>query len=359
MSLNSTLTLIAPERRDSWHEIHPQIWSPAAAAPREDPARSIMRTLFDQPRWLEAFHLYDAAGSELFERICELPEYYLTRTENAILERNAARIISAAPVQAIVELGAGYSKKTVHLLREQTRQRGSGIFAPIDVSLSGLVAAQEFTAAQFPQLGFFGLNALYEDGFSSIGGEIPSLFVFLGSTVGNFTPPAFIRFFNQLSRAMGPNDYLLLGADRIKDADVLERAYNDAQGITAKFILNVFENINRLTGANFEPAKMRYDSWYDPEWAQIEMYAIASASQQIEFRSFGSGFHWPAGERILVEISRKFDPQRLQQQLEFFDLRPVEHFTDPNRWFSLLLLKKNPEAAVAKRQQNDRPPFFN
>jgi dimethylhistidine N-methyltransferase len=331
---------MAPEKRRQWHQIQPLIWSLADSAPREDLARSVMRTLFDQPRWLEAFHLYDDRGSELFERICDLPEYYLTRTENSILESNATRIIAAAAVEAIVELGAGFSKKTIHLLKQQVRQRRSGIFAPIDVSLPGLVAARDFTAANFPELRFHGLHALYEEGFSSIARDVPSLFVFLGSTIGNFTPPALIRFFTQLSQAMGPNDYLLLGADRIKDTGVLERAYADSLGITATFILNVFHNINGLTGGNFDTASMRYQSWYDPEWAQIEMYAIATAPQEIRFPSFGASFHWPKDERILVEISRKFDPARLQQQLKFFDLNLVEHYTDANEWFSLLLFKK-------------------
>ena len=163
-----------------------------------------MRTLFDQPRWLEAYHLYDDQGSALFERICELPEYYLTRTENSILERNAGRIIASAPAQALVELGAGYAKKTIHLLKEQARQRGSGIFAPIDVSLPGLVAARDFTTANFPELRFNGLHALYEDGFSSVAKDIPTLFIFLGSTIGNFTPPLSFASSRSLPKRWGP-----------------------------------------------------------------------------------------------------------------------------------------------------------
>jgi dimethylhistidine N-methyltransferase len=341
MILDLASSLIAPENRHRWREVQQFIWSLNHDAPREDPAASVMRTLFDQPRWLEAYHLYDDRGSELFERICALPEYYLTRTENAILERHAGSIIANAPTQALVELGAGYSKKTMHLLKEQARQRRSGIFAPIDVSLPGLVAARDFAAANFPELRFNGLHALYEDGFSSIARDIPTLFIFLGSTVGNFTPPTFIRFFTQLSRAMGPHDYLLLGADRIKDTEVLERAYHDSQGITAEFILNVFHNVNRLGGSNFDTAKMRYHSWYNPQWAQIEMYAVATASQEICFPPCDASFHWPKDEPILVEISRKFAPARLQQQLKFFDLSPVAHYTDDNDWFSLLLFKKS------------------
>ncbi len=334
-------SLIAPERQSRWRQIEPSVWSLTDDAPRENPAHSILRTLFDQPRWLEAYHLYDERGSELFERICELPEYYLTRTENSILQANAGPIIAAAPVQALVELGAGYAKKTVHLLKEQVRQRRAGVFAPIDVSLPGLIAARDFTAAAFPELEFHGLHALYEDGFSSVAKEVPTLFVFLGSTMGNFRPPAFIRFFSQFARAMGPQDYLLLGADRIKDTGVLEPAYDDSQGITAQFILNVFNNINRLTGGNFDTAKMRYFSRYDTEWAQIQMYAIATAVQEIDFSAFDASFRWDKEEPILVEISRKFEPERLQQQLQFFGLNPVAHYTDANHWFSLLLFKKS------------------
>ena len=338
--------LFSAVKHDLWHAAEPSIWSLAMDAPQEDPAQSIMRTLWDQPRWLEAYHLYDDRGAELFEKICELPEYYLTRTENGLLERESNRIIDAAPVACIVELGAGSAKKTVHLLKAQVAQRGSSIFAPIDVSLPGLRASKDFVRVHFPQVEFHGLHAQYEDGFSSISRDLPTLFVFLGSTIGNFNPASFVRFFSRLSHAMGPRDFLLLGADRVKDVDVLERAYNDSRGLTADFILNIFHNINRLTGSNFSRDKMRYDSGFNRQWAQIEMYAVSSAMQEIVFSSFGASFRWPKEDRILVEISRKFDPLRLQQQLSFFDLTPMAHYTDAREWFSLLLFKKvSPEFA--------------
>jgi len=338
--------LFSAVKHDLWHAAEPSIWSLAMDAPQEDPAQSIMRTLWDQPRWLEAYHLYDDRGAELFEKICELPEYYLTRTENGLLERESNRIIDAAPVACIVELGAGSAKKTVHLLKAQVAQRGSSIFAPIDVSLPGLRASKDFVRIHFPQVEFHGLHAQYEDGFSSISRDLPTLFVFLGSTIGNFNPASFVRFFSRLSHAMGPRDFLLLGADRVKDVDVLERAYNDSRGLTADFILNIFHNINRLTGSNFSRDKMRYDSGFNRQWAQIEMYAVSSAMQEIVFSSFGASFRWPKEDRILVEISRKFDPLRLQQQLSFFDLTPMAHYTDAREWFSLLLFKKvSPEFA--------------
>ena len=136
----------ALEQMDLWKMREPKIWSRREAEIDSNPSLSILTTLWDQPRWLEAYHLYDQHGSELFEQICELPEYYLTRTENGILERHAADVIDHAPVACVAELGAGYSKKTIHLLTEQLRQRGAAIFAPIDVSFAGLVASREAIA---------------------------------------------------------------------------------------------------------------------------------------------------------------------------------------------------------------------
>jgi L-histidine N-alpha-methyltransferase len=340
MKTNASSRLFSADQQNSWRMTAPGIWSATVERPEESPALSIMTTLWDQPRWLEAYHLYDERGSDLFEKICELPEYYLTRTENSILEREASRIIAAAPVEAIVELGAGSSKKTTHLLAEQLMQRGGGIFVPIDVSLPGLVTSREFVQANSPELEFEGLHALYEEGFSSIDPELPKLIVFRGSTIGNFNHTEFARFFRQLSGSMGPRDFLLLGADRVKPVQLLEKAYNDSQALTAEFILNVFRNVNRLLRGNFDVANMRYDSRYNREWQRIEMYSVAKNTQDVEFRYDGSSFRWEKDEKILVEISRKFDPIRLQQQLRYFGLLPVAHYTDPQEWFSLLLFKK-------------------
>ena len=340
-------TIIAAERRDLWRLAEPSIWALKEDHAQDDPALSILRTLLDQPPWLEAYHLYDERGSQLFEQICALPEYYLTRTENSILAGQAQRMIAAAPVDCIVELGAGTSEKTLHLLREQVRQRPGGTFAPIDVSLRSLALSRDAVGKRFPQLTFHGLLARYEEGFSSIEKRLPTLFVFLGSSVGNFTPVEFVRFFQHLSESMGSNDFLLLGVDRVKEGNILEKAYDDAQGLTADFILNVFRNINRVSGSDFAGEKMRYYSWYNPEWQRVEMYAVAAATQEIHFPSLASSLVWEKGERILVEISRKFEPTRLQQQLQCFGLEPIGHFTDAKEWFSLLLFRKSSGARRA------------
>lgn len=340
MKIETLPSIINAQQKTRWKNDPDGIWTPEGAIDESIPTRSILTTLWDQPRWLEAHHLYDQKGSEIFERICELPEYYLTRTENSILETEAGRIIKAAPVDCIVELGAGYSKKTVHLLTEQLRQRGKGIFAPIDVSRAGLLASRDALKRDFPELEFHGLHARYEEGFTSIDSAVPTLFVFLGSTIGNFNHSEFTRFFRALSRSMGPRDYLLLGADRLKDAALLQKAYDDSQGLTAEFILNVFAHINRLLHSNFDAAKMSYRAHFNLEWQQVEMYAVAATSHKVHFPTVETSFVWHKDEKILVEISRKFDPLRLEEQLQFFDLAPVHHFTDSNRWFSVLLLKK-------------------
>ena len=140
---------------------------------------------------------------------------------------------------------------------------------------------------------------------------------------------------------MGPSDFLLLGIDRTKEAEIIERAYDDSRGLTADFILNVFSAINRLVGSDFDAAKMRYHSRYNREWQQVEMHAVSTATQEIHFPVHAESFIWEKGDRILVEISRKFDPARLQKQLRFFALDPVAHFTDLKEWFSLLLFRKS------------------
>ncbi len=332
--------ILSANHRKLWRPVAPSIWRLDTHHLNEDPGRAILRTLLDQPRWLEAHLLYDDRGSRLFEQICDLPEYYLTRTENSILTTVAEEIIALAPVESIVELGAGISKKTMPLLREQVRQRKGGTFAPIDVSLAGLTVSRDIIQQNFPQLGFHGLQARYEDGISSIERTLPTLFVFLGSSVGNFNRSEFVRFFHHLTTTMGPKDLLLLGVDRVKEVELLEKAYNDSQGVTAEFILNVFQNINRLLGSDFDPTKMRYHSWYNPKWQQVEMYAISACTQEIHFPSLAVSFIWEKGDRILAEISRKFEPTRLQEQLQNFGLRSIRHFTDSKEWFSLLLFQK-------------------
>ena len=139
---------------------------------------------------------------------------------------------------------------------------------------------------------------------------------------------------------MGADDFFLLGVDRVKQSSIIQRAYDDSQKVTAEFILNVFNNINRLAGTNFDRSKMRYHCCYNNACQRVEMYAIAICSQKIDFPSLRTSFRWREGERILVEMSRKFDPVQLNKQLKLFHLNLLRHLTDSDKWFSLLLFKK-------------------
>ena len=332
--------IISSSWRDRWQEIKPSIWALNSGPIQDDPAQSILRTLLDQPRWIQSHYLYDEKGSYLFEEICELPEYYLTRTEEAILSREGAEIIEATEVDCIVELGAGFSKKTVHVLREQIRHRGGGTFSPVDLSLAAQIGSRDSVEEQFPELLFQGLCAHYEEGIASIDKEIPTLFVFLGSSVGNFSRARFQRFFGLLSDCMGSQDYFLLGVDRVKETQILEQAYNDSKGTTAQFILNVFEHLNLLVGSNFDLEKISYFSYYNAVTQRMEMYGISACDQVIHLPAGNCSFVWGKDERVLVEISRKFEPRQLSQQLQYFGLDRVGHYTDSEEWFSLLLFKK-------------------
>ena len=327
-------------QKNRWSSVESSIWVLKSEASEEKLTRSLARTLFDQPRCIEPRFLYDERGSWLFEQICTLPEYYLTRSEDAILEKEAKKIIALAEVECLVELGAGFSKKTVHLLSQQAKQRGRGTFAPVDVSLTALIGSRDLVTQQFPRLEFHGLCACYEEGILSIERSLPTLFAFLGSSVGNLDRSDFDRFFQLLSGCMGPDDFFLLGVDCTKEEEVLERAYNDVGGMTSQFILNAFENVNRLMGSNFDQRKMRYHSCYNLQWQQMEMYVVSTSDQKIDLALLESGFVWKEGEQILVEISRKFEPHQLQQQFKFFGLESIAHFNDPQKWFSLLLFRR-------------------
>ena len=321
--------------------VAPLVWSLEQESPESAHDLPILRTLLDQPRWLESRYLYDERGTRLFERISQLPEYYLTRTEEVILTAAVDEIITLAPVECIVELGAGLSTKTTHLLREQIRQRGGGVFIPVDVSLAALTRSRDMIQQKCPAITFRGLCTCYDIALSKMKMDQAKMIIFFGSNVGNFTPHEFIRFFEQLSNTMKRGDFLLMGVDCLKEVDILERAYNDGLNVTGEFILNAFKHINRIANSDFDLNKMYYCSHYNSASQRVEMYAVSRAKQEIHFPASEVSFTLAEGEPIRVEISRKFDPSLLVQQLLFFDLRRVRHFTDSKKWFSLLLFQKS------------------
>jgi L-histidine Nalpha-methyltransferase len=335
--LKSSCPVLA--KRDEWRSAGAGIWARRSRG-REDLSLRVLRTLLDQPRWLEARFLYDDRGSELFARICELPEYYLTRVENSILERHAAEIVEEVPARCLVEIGAGFSVKTRHLLGSLRRIRGGGCFVPVDVSLGALRASRRSTRREFPEVEFLGLHADLSEALPHLYDGTRKLVVFLGSSIGNFPRTELTHFLELLASSLRRNDFLLLGVDVVKDPGLIHRAYDDSAGLTEAFILNVFDSVNRLAGSRFDKDAFDYRPNYSVPWQQMEMWAVARREQSVEFPGHSAQFRWDVGDRLLVEVSRKFEPRRLAEQLARFGFALAQRFSDPREWFSVMLFRR-------------------
>jgi L-histidine N-alpha-methyltransferase len=277
-------------------------------------------------------HLYDARGSELFERITELPEYYPTRTERAILEAEADAIVGGAV--ELLELGAGSAEKTRVLLDTGKLRR----YVPFDVSESALIECADSLALAYPRLDIRGIVGDFERHLglvrASTPGE-PRLLAFLGGTIGNFTPGSRRAFLRSLAGLLGPDDRLLLGTDLVKDQDVLEAAYDDAQGVTAEFNLNMLHVLNRELGANFEVDHFQHVAFFDPEHEWIEMRLRATRAMTVRIAALDLDVHFARAEEMRTEISAKFTRARVEADLDAAGLVLDEWFTDPGELFAL------------------------
>lgn len=303
-------------------------------------AEEVRSGLTSKPYTLPPKFFYDAEGSELFDRICDTPEYYPTRTEGALVTEHAARIIATAEPDHIIELGAGTCRKTRALLRACEEQGRSAHFWPQDVCGPILEATGAALLEEFPHLAVTALVGDYHAGL----GTLPAmqgrkLFVFLGGTLGNFEPDEATAFLQELAGIMSPADHLLVGVDRIKDRAILEAAYNDREGITAAFNLNVLNVLNRDLGGTIDPQGFRHEAIYNPSATQIEMYLIARRTQSAVLAGLEQPLQFAEGDRIRTEISRKFTPESLARLLAAADLEMDAHFEPENGYFSLALAR--------------------
>ena len=298
------------------------------------------QNLLAKPSAMPPKYFYDLRGSELFDAICDTREYYPARTEEALLRCHAQEIIQTAAPLHIIEFGSGTSRKTRHLL--DACDRIDTVYWPFDVCEAMLIKTGEQLVCEYDWLD---VNILVGDYLGGLQGlpvqEGACLYLFLGGTIGNFTASEAGWFLNELSIRMKPNDYLLLGADRIKDDDVLHAAYNDKQGITADFNLNLLKVLNRKLEANFNPEQFEHKAEFNTDAGQIEMYLESSCDQSIEIARLDAALHLQQGERILTEISRKFTQDGLENLLASADLMVENHLQPANGYFSLVLARKN------------------
>ena len=283
-------------------------------------------------------HLYDERGSELFDAICELPEYYPTRTERAILEASAAEIAALAGATELVELGSGFATKTRVLL-----DTGAfGRYVPFDVAESVVVECAERLGDEYPGLEVHGIVGDFEIHLDRIPpptpGE-PRLLAFLGGTIGNFLPGSRRAFLRGLADLLGPDDALLLGTDLVKDVDVLEAAYDDAAGVTAEFNLNVLHVLNRELDADFDVDLFEHVAFFDPVNEWIEMRLRARRTCRVRVGGLDLEVDFARAEEMRTEISAKFRRDRLEADYAAAGLRLDGWWTDENEWFALSLAR--------------------
>ncbi|MFJ4674819.1 MULTISPECIES: L-histidine N(alpha)-methyltransferase [unclassified Kitasatospora] len=284
------------------------------------------------PKWF-----YDARGSELFEEITRLPEYYPTRAEREILAARADTIAATTRARTLVELGSGSSEKT-RLLLDALRTAGTlERYVPVDVSESALESAAKALIAEYPGLD---VSAVLSDFTQSLGlpdGGGPRLVVFLGGTLGNLLPAERHGFLTGLRAQLMPGDWLLLGTDLVKDPAVLVAAYDDAAGVTAAFNRNLLSVLNRELDADFDPGQFEHVALWDAEHEWIEMRLRSLRDQTVKVADLGLPVHFEAGEELHTEVSAKFRRERVERELFASGLRLTDWWTDDEGRFGLSL----------------------
>ncbi len=307
----------------------------------EATASAAREGLTASPRWLPAKLFYDEAGSELFERITELPEYYLTRTERSIFENFAPEILqSAGSLLTLVELGAGTAAKTCILIEELLRRQSRVMFYPIDVSASALQEAAIQLGRQFPQLRVNPIIADYTGGVEAlnrISGR--KLVLYIGSSIGNFEPDNSIRVLRRVRRTLRAGDALLLGADFAKSPKILVPAYDDAQGVTAAFNKNVLARLNRELEANFDLDTFRHVALWNRRCSRMEMHLESTIAQSVFIPALDLDISFAKGERIHTENSYKYTPEMIESILRESGFKLEQSWHDRQKWFGVHLAR--------------------
>ncbi|MFG2008607.1 L-histidine N(alpha)-methyltransferase [Micromonospora sp. NPDC048868] len=300
--------------------------------------REDVRTgLTAEEKWLPPKWFYDARGSELFEEITRLPEYYPTRAERAVLAERAATIAELTGAKTLIELGSGSSEKTRLLLDAFTRRGGLGTFVPLDVSVSALRQSTAEIAADYPGLRVRGIVGDFTRHLDRLPTGGRRLVLFLGGTIGNLLPAERARFLAAMRAALEPGDWLLIGTDLVKDPAVVVPAYDDAAGVTAEFNRNVLRVVNRELGADFDPAGFAHVALWDAEREWIEMRLRARRPMRVRVLDLTVTF--AEGEELRTEVSAKFRPEGIAAELGSARFAAQDFWTDPAGLFGVTLAR--------------------
>ena len=302
-------------------------------------ARDVRLGLTAQPKELPPKYFYDERGSQLFEQITELPEYYPTRAERAILAERSAEIVAAAGEPGtLVELGSGSAAKTRHLLSAMRAAGCLATYVPVDISAEITHETAEALVEEYPGLAVRGLVCDFEHDLERIpDGGGGRLVAFLGGTIGNLHPRARREFLGRLAALLEPGDRFLLGTDLVKERARLEAAYDDAAGVTAEFNKNVLLVLNRELGGDFDPDRFEHVARYDAEAARMDIRLRSLDEQTVRLDGLDLTVRFAAGEEMRTEISAKFTRSRLEDIYREAGLRPAGWFTDPAGDYALSL----------------------
>lgn len=307
-------------------------------APADHLLAELLGALSEQPRRIPTYWFYDAEGSRLFERICELPEYYLTRTELAIMRAHAPEMAAQlGPEVALVEYGSGTSLKTRLLLDALDRPRA---YVPVDVAAEHLAAAAAQIASEFPELDVVPVCADFTRPFrlpAAVQAGTRRVAYFPGSTIGNFDADTARQLLAEMRELAGPGGAALVGTDFRKEPRLLRAAYDDAAGVTAAFNRNVLRHLNDSLGTDFDPECFRHFAPWNESAGRIEMYLVAVGRQVVHVA--GRRLVIESGEPILTEYSHKYRPTEFAELAASAGWRVARTWTDPLRWFGVHLLE--------------------
>lgn len=311
----------------------------------EPDGADVVRGLGARPKTLPPKYFYDAQGSRLFERITALPEYYLTRTEQLILSDCARDLAQRMGPADLVELGSGSARKTrtiIDALLEAAPAKSPLLYVPIDVSEAALEESASALVAAYSRLSVSGLVSTYEGGLAALPPRLSPrrLMLFLGSTIGNLDDAESAAFFAAVAAALAPGDALLLGFDLVKTPGIIEAAYNDAQGVTAAFNLNMLRHLNRRFDGDFDLARFRHRAFFNAEASRIEMHLASADGQTVRLRKLGLTARFEAGETIRTEISRKFRAAAMAEAVSRHGFTLEQRWSDSQEWFALALFRK-------------------
>jgi dimethylhistidine N-methyltransferase len=312
----------------------------------EDPlahdGASVIANLTKYPKKISSVYVYDKVGTQLFERQCNTPEYYLRRIEAELLRAHAGEIVELGSFPPLVELGAGTAEKTRILLAEYERREMRCDYFPIDVDTETLVEAARALVAAFPRLFVHCLCATYQRSLRALPAcSRARIFLFLGSSLGNMSLQEIDELLSQLSCSSSQGDYLLLGADLDKDPAIINRAYNDSAGWGARSTLNMLSHLNHRYGGDFVPRQFAYRSQYNARLRRNEVGIESLVDQNVTLRGLGFSVSFGKSELIEAEVMYKFDPADLEAMFDRASFSTVRRWIDPFYHYGLFLLRHN------------------